>query len=166
MADTGQDQRALLDVGLWRVEQFQRLVSHADTKAGVMATAAGLLLAGLVGNTGALRVTFAGTAGAHRLAQALLVLTAAGLVAVLVSLGAVLVPRMRPRAAPDVFTATDATPGMVNLTVVELAAHAWAQGAVLAGIATAKFAAVRWALVLTGAAAVGFAGWSGVVACL
>jgi hypothetical protein len=102
----------------------------------------------------------------HRFAQALLVLTAVGLVAVLVSLGAVLVPRMRPRAALDVFTATHATPGTVNLTVEELAAHAWEQGAVLARIATAKFAAVCWALLGTGVAAVGFAGWSEVVACL
>jgi hypothetical protein len=164
MADTGQDQRALLDAGLWRVEQFQRLVSHADTKAGVVATAAGLLLAGLAGNADALQTTFAGTTGAHRLAQALLFLTAAVLVAVLVSLGAVLLPRMRSRT-PNVF-APCYTPSSAPLDVDALAVHAWEQGAVLARIATAKFTAVRWALLLTGAAALGFAVWSGAVACL
>jgi hypothetical protein len=163
MADTSQDQRALLDAGLWRVEQFQRLVSHADTKAGVVATAAGLLLAGLAGNTGALRATFVDTTGAHRLAQALLILTAAALVAVLVSLAAVLLPRMR-NGTPNMFA--PGTSSSAPLDVDALAAHAWEQGAVLARIATAKFTAVRWALLGTGVAAVGFAGWSGVVACL
>jgi hypothetical protein len=162
MADTSQDQRALLDAGLWRVEQFQRLVSHPDTKAGVVATAAGLL-AGLAGNVGALRVTFAGTTGAHRITQALLVLTAGALVAVLVSLGAVLLPRMRS-GTPNVFA--PGTSSSAPLDVDVLATHAWEQGAVLARIATAKFAAVRWALLGTGVAAVGFVGWSGVVVCL
>jgi hypothetical protein len=164
MAEVSQDQHALLDAGLWRVEQFQRLVNHPDTKAGVVATAAGLLLAGLAGNTGALRVTFASTAGGHRLAQALLVLTAGGLVAVLVSLGAVLLPRMRSEA-PNVF-APGCAPSSTPLDVDTLVAQSWAQGAVLAEMATAKVAAVRWALLGTGVAAVGFALWSGVVACL
>ena len=168
MADTSQDQQALLDARLWRVEQFQRLVSHAGTKAGVVATAAGLLLAGLAGNTRALRVAFAGVAGAHRLAQALLVLTAIALVAVLVSLAAVLLPRMR-NGTPNVCAPHNSlarTASTAGLRVDELVAHAWEQDAVLAGIATAKFAAVRRALLGTGVAAVGFAGWGGVVACL
>jgi hypothetical protein len=165
MAETArQDLHALLDVGLWRIEQFQRLITHADTKAGVVATAAGLLLAGLAGHTSALRATFVDTTGAHRLAQALLVLTAAALVAVLVSLAAVLLPRMRSEA-PNVFAPCH-PPSSALLDVEALTTHAWEQGAVLARIATAKFAAVRWALTLTGAAVVGFAGWSGVVACL
>jgi hypothetical protein len=161
-----QDLCALLDAGLWRVEQFQRLVTHADTKAGVMATATGLLLAGLMGNAGALRVTFANTTGVHRFAQALLILTVAALVAVLVSLGAVLLPRMREHETPNVFAPHNSLSSTASLTVEELATQAWAQGAVLACIATAKFAAVRWALLGTGVAAVSFAGWSGVIACL
>jgi hypothetical protein len=164
MAEDSQDQRALLDAGLWRVEQFQRLVSHADTKAGVVATASGLLLAGLAGNVGALRTTFAGTTGTHRLAQALLILTAAALVAVLASLGAVLLPRTRCGTF-NVFAPSHASSN-TSLDVDALATQAWEQGAVLARIATTKFAAVRWALVLTGAAAVGFATWSGVIAFL
>jgi hypothetical protein len=164
MAEASQDQRALLDAGLWRVEQFQRLVSHADTKAGVVATAAGLLLAGLAGNAGALRATFAGTMSGHRLAQALLILTAAALVAVLGALVAVLLPRMHS-GTPNAFAPCH-TPPSLSLDVDALATYAWEQGVVLARIATTKFAAVRWALVLTGAAAVGFAVWSGVVTCL
>jgi hypothetical protein len=164
VAEVSQDRRALLDVGLWRVEQFQRLVSHADAKAGVVATAAGLLLAGLVGNAGALRATFGGTTGAHRLTQALFILTAAALVAVLGALGAVLLPRMRSGAA-NVF-APGGTPSRACLDVDMLAAYAWEQGAVLAHIAATKFAAVRWALMLVGAATAGFVSWAAVMAFL
>lgn len=110
---SGHDDRALLEAALRRVEQFQGLIAHADTKATVVATAAGLLFGAVATNTDALRATFADVTGLHRVAQAALALTAIGLAGVGVTLGSVLVPRTRPPDAPNVFSFSSVvdTPG-------------------------------------------------------
>jgi len=138
-------------------------INNADTKAGLLAAALAVVVAGATQQSEAIQDALRPANGGEAVALVLLCLLGATVAIATLGLALATLPRTPPPQAPSRFGfPTLASPGWrhVPATRAQAATEAWAQAQVLSRIAARKYATLRVAVTAVFASLPLFAAWS------
>lgn len=152
-----------VDDALHAIDTMTTWVTHADTKAGLLATAVAVVIAAIAQDRDTISDVVRASGAAEVISAAILAGIGGLLLVAVVALGVAVTPRTRLDSRPTRFgLPTLASPGWTRTYVPrsEISDEAWLQATTLARIANRKFSFIRTASIAVTSALVLLIAWT------